>query len=391
MSKAIGGKGLGVWASRRRVAFVPYGLRIVRASKTTDDPKKPSRPDTSCMGRIGAMFAWLEYWLECIAYAFGQWAIFKIAEYFGKLSVFAAVIFFVVGIFWQGCEAKKEAERRSREEVKRSYDILGKESQTHAPQTRILALATLRDFMEQDDSRHPTEFQKTMASLGYSGLDLSDMILRNDYELAAKNLARTKLSDADLTGADLSQANLEGADLGGAHLTGADLSQAHLERADLGGANLTGAILHQATLSDAQLSGAILRKAKLTNAAMQNARFSDVGLDGVRTADLSDANLRNANLTEADLRGVDLSNADLTGADASKAQMKGYHAGGNYSVGPTKLHETILRGSILTGADLRAVDLSSAHGLTLEQWDSAKTDGDTIPPRELETELSGRE
>ncbi len=121
--------------------------------------------------------------------------------------------------------------------------------------------------------------------------------LLESHARACRGEVGTRMSQADLGGA-----NLRSADLGGADLWGADLWGANLEGADLWGANLWGANLRSADLGGANLRGADLRSADLRSA-------------NLRSADLRGANLRSADLGGADLRGANLEGANLRSAN----------------------------------------------------------------------------
>jgi hypothetical protein len=110
-----------------------------------------------------------------------------------------------------------------------------------------------------------------------NGTDLSGADLWR-ANLSGANLSRTDLSGADLRyttliGAQLIIADLSGAFLNGTYLSGADLFEAKLRGTDLSGAYLmpvlsriSGANLVGADLSGANLSGAVLSGAELADA-----------------------------------------------------------------------------------------------------------------------------
>lgn len=106
-------------------------------------------------------------------------------------------------------------------------------------------------------------------------------------------------------------------------------------------------------LSGTDLRWAVLNKAKLDGVDFTYAHLDNAQLKG---AELRGALLLNAYLNEAILEGAQLQGADLSGAVFRNAKV----AGVNFS-----------------GADLRGADLTGAEGLTRQQLDSAKTNGDT--------------
>lgn len=104
---------------------------------------------------------------------------------------------------------------------------------------------------------------------------------------------KTRLAQADFSGADLSQANLGEC----------DASRARFVEARLEGANLGKAVLTGCDFTRAQAAGALLRKALMPRSV------------------LAGANLMNAILQGADLRSADLSGANLYGADMARVLL----------------------------------------------------------------------
>ena len=104
--------------------------------------------------------------------------------------------------------------------------------------------------------------------------------------------------------------------------------------------------------------------------------------------DLSSTSLRRANFQGAILKGANLDGADLTGADLTEANFQGAtFCGTNLEEAfltqadffKADLQHTCLTGADLTKADLTGADLEESN-ITQEQFDSAITDKDTIPP-----------
>ena len=149
-----------------------------------------------------------------------------------------------------------------------------------------------------------------------------NVLLLTDSRRAARctsvrgaNLAKARLGDARMAGADLREARFDEAQLAGTQLAHAAMSGASFASARLDGADLSGAALHGANFILASLQGADLAGAKL-----QMADFASAGLQG---ASLSLANLMAAGLRDADLDGANMQMARLTGADLSGAKMAG--------------------------------------------------------------------
>lgn len=164
---------------------------------------------------------------------------------------------------------------------------------------------------------------------------------------ACLNLGYTKLSTANLIGANLSHVCFNNSDLSDANLSGADLTDADLDSARMMSTILIGTNLTRAQMVRTELVQAGLREANLTDANLQLANFSGSILYG---AILRGANLLGANFSGAILFGADLTNAELI--DATMA------------------------GAVLYGANLEG-----ARHLTQAQIDSASTDDTTkLPP-----------
>lgn len=181
---------------------------------------------------------------------------------------------------------------------------------------------------------------------------------RRDLRFA--DLSNSELIGVDLRGADLRFANLEGCILRGARLDplthrGRDrvtrLTGANLRGADLAGANLTRANLNEAVLSGADLSGSVLVGAKLDAIEARNANFV--------LADLRNASLVGADLFNSDLRGANLFGADLLMSRLSGASLD------------------FARFTVLTeGVDLRGARLRGIRALTLRSVDARGSHAD---------------
>jgi uncharacterized protein YjbI with pentapeptide repeats len=249
------------------------------------DVKRPVRPDTGGLTAWKARMYELEYGLQWVAYGFSQLAIFKIAEYLAKLSVFAAILLFAYGRIKEARQVEIDAQTQKREAIRNSFNALRAENRDPSPQIRQLAFVTLYEFFK-DDSPDESIFRTVTAPFEYTRLDLSNLVLRNNF----------------------------------------DLSGAILEHAVMQETDLTGAKLNGARLNDAVLAGTILRNAELAGAKMPDAVFRTRKRGATNEwvavlADLHHADLRRADLSRADLRGADLSQADLTGAVLDQAKL----------------------------------------------------------------------
>jgi len=101
-----------------------------------------------------------------------------------------------------------------------------------------------------------------------------------------------------------------------ANLSGANLRETRMTWADLSGANLSKMDARRAKFLNARLVGARLDGANLTEADFTKADLSGASLKGaiLRGTHLFRANLRGADFTGARLARADLLNADLSGA-----------------------------------------------------------------------------
>jgi hypothetical protein len=135
-------------------------------------------------------------------------------------------------------------------------------------------------------------------------------------------MARVKLQDADLDGAQLQEADLKNA-----QLDRAELPTAQLQGADLENASLLGAVLTQANLRGANLRGARLKLADLSEADIEGADLSGANLSGARLrgAKLRGTLLCGATIHKADFDGTNLDQANLcAAADHPLAEEMGF-------------------------------------------------------------------
>jgi uncharacterized protein YjbI with pentapeptide repeats len=202
-----------------------------------------------------------------------------------------------------------------------------------------------------------------------STINLAGRTLR-DLDLSGLDFRKTRLTGADMFGADLTSANLQKVDL-----SGVNLNRTIVIRADFSGANLSGATFMRPSVSTSldydiaeshKFAGADMRNIRMTS-KMIGADFRGANLSGALMgpheprADLSSmpasilkscdfsgatmtdvdlsravlmfsrfvgADLRRATLVLADLSKADLSGADLTGADLTDANLDGTNLSG---------------------------------------------------------------
>ncbi len=115
-------------------------------------------------------------------------------------------------------------------------------------------------------------------------------------------LAKTNLSEVDLTGSNLNSANLSSAILVGANFTETRLNQTNFENTNLNNAMMirsfaSGANFRDAYLIKADFSNSFLIKANFGNAYMMESNLTGCHLTG--------AEFKNANLYKVDFRGAE--------------------------------------------------------------------------------------
>jgi hypothetical protein len=164
--------------------------------------------------------------------------------------------------------------------------VMNTSEQYHQPVLEALC-AFVRDGTrtEKGDGPPTTDIQAALTvigrrSRGLGRVDLTEAHIPKAY-LSGGNLGpMTKLSKADLRGANLIMGYMLGANLVGADLRSALLSAADLSRTDLRGANLSGAELPTVRLSGADLRGANLSGAFLFDTRLDGATLSNADLSG---------------------------------------------------------------------------------------------------------------
>lgn len=232
-----------------------------------------------------------------------------------------------------------------------------------------------------------------MTGADLSGTDLSRAKLTGARMDGIRTDAKTRLADADLTGASLVGADLRGMVLDRAKLANANLTRiiaderTRAEGAAFNGANLTEACLtNSALLRGAKLDGVLAPRASLAGAQLQGTDFSKADLSGATLASedtgpgdachctpergpaacgltraqgalFKETNLSGANLSATDLRSVNLEKVDLRGARLERTDLRNATlSGANLSGG--NLRTAILSAAKLVNANLAGADLS---------------------------------
>lgn len=175
--------------------------------------------------------------------------------------------------------------------------------------------------------------------------------------LPRADLARARLDETDLGGANLRAARLSGAIGRSARFSGAILEEADLSETDLSGADFSAIVAGQV-----RLSGAMLEDAKFNEAAMRFGDLSKALLDGAdftgadlwgtdfTGADADDTVFRKARLDEAKLTDTNLTQANFEDASLTKAVLAG-----------SRLRGATFTGAKLDGADFSGADLSDTN------------------------------
>ena len=202
---------------------------------------KRSRPAPWKTRKQSAVRAWLvpftalEWGLEWLAYALGNWTLLEVLEYMGSFSVLVAVIFYFA-----------ESGDRVKQRHYQAWQVINTAQGKGGSGGRIEALQELN-----------------ADKVPLVGVDVSSAFLQS-LNLKNANLLRSDFSSADLrnsnlAGVDFTLANLNSANLRGAALDHCKCAQADLRNTDLEGSSLVGADLTGAELDDADLRGADLQ------------------------------------------------------------------------------------------------------------------------------------
>ena len=196
-----------------------------------------------------------------------------------------------------------------------------------------------------------------LSQLDLSGIDLSGAFLEGasfvGADLRSAKLDEAVLARADLTGANLTDASLRGANLGSANLASTDFTRADLRRA----------VLAKAKLEQTCMRGAQLEEADFLEAAIGAVDLFEASAPGVflLRADLTRARLAGADLTRAVLLETNLTGVDLAGVKLTSAQLIGCNAdGASFSVAGMS-HAVVIHGSSLVGANFAGATLDAAN------------------------------
>jgi hypothetical protein len=204
---------------------------------------KRSRPAPWKIRKQSAAGAWLvpftalEWGLEWLAYALGNWTLLEVLEYMGTFSVLVAVIFYFA-----------ESGDRVKQRHYQAWQVINTAQGKGGSGGRIEALQELN-----------------ADKVPLVGVDVSSAFLQG-LNLKNANLLRSDFSSADLRNSNLAGVDFTLADLNSANLRGAVLdhckcAQTDLRNTDLEGSSLVGADLSGATLDNADMRGADLRDA----------------------------------------------------------------------------------------------------------------------------------
>lgn len=127
--------------------------------------------------------------------------------------------------------------------------------------------------------------------------------------------------------------------------------------------NLKGALLH----------GSIFRGASLFNIVILEE--ADISHTCFKQATLGSVNLKNANLSDSEFYEANLNRCNLEGADLRDSFP-------DINKKKNRFKDTNFTGAKFNNqTDLRGCDLSLSIGMTKEQYETAKTDENTIPPQ----------
>jgi uncharacterized protein YjbI with pentapeptide repeats len=162
------------------------------------------------------------------------------------------------------------------------------------------------------------------------------------------------------------RANLEGADFSDGDLRGSQFVQVRARWLDVGHANVNFSVWTQADMTGLRGTRVQFKKCTLRQA---NLVFADLRGAWIDRSDFSGANLSRANLTDARGLYVILNGADLSDAVLSEADLRS-----------ADLRSAVLLRSAINKTKLRKANLSTAVGLSKEQYEAALSDHTTAAP-----------
>lgn len=200
-----------------------------------------TRPEPWATWKQAARRGWLlpftamEWGLQYLAFALGNWTLLEVLENLGRFSVLIAVIFYFAG-----------SGDRVKQRHYQAWQVINTAQGKGGSGGRIEALQELN-----------------ADKVPLVGVDVSSAFLQG-LRLKNANLLRADFSSADLRnssliGADFTLANLNSANLRGTALDRSKFFETDLRNTDLEGASLASADLSAASLDDADLRGADLR------------------------------------------------------------------------------------------------------------------------------------
>jgi hypothetical protein len=217
--------------------------------------EQPTRPPAWPVRRAECRTAWmipfhkLEWYLQWIAWALGNWALLEVLEYLGTFSVLIAVIFYFA-----------DSGKRTRMRHYTAWTVINTAQGKGGSGGRIEALQELN----QD-------------GVPLIGVDVSSAFLKG----------------VDLRGARLSRCAIEAGDLRDSNLAGADLTFCRLSSINLRNANLNGVQLQDADLTDADLMSSSLRGAKMDRVDLTRVDLRYTDLDHIVWKDIASFKLAN--------------------------------------------------------------------------------------------------
>jgi hypothetical protein len=224
--------------------------------------RQPTRPPAWSDWRARHRATWvlpfvrLEWYLQWIAWALGNWALLEVLEYLGTFSVLIAVIFYFA-----------ESGNRKRQRHYTAWAVINTAQGKGGSGGRIEALEEL------NRDRVPL-----------TGLDASVAFLQG-VRLESALLSRCSFEAADLRMSVFHDADLSFCNLRSANFRGADFERAKLADSDLNNADLNGADLNSADFSRTDLSNSDLRNTDLKNLRWDEIRSMHLAnVFGVRNA-----------------------------------------------------------------------------------------------------------
>lgn len=210
--------------------------------------RQPHRPQAWSERRAQLRATWtlpfhkLEWYLQWVAWALGNWALLEVLEYLGTFSVLIAVVFYFA-----------ESDKRTRMRHYTAWTVINTAQGKGGSGGRIEALEELNNDR-----------------VALTGLDAALAFLRGVH------LPHAMLSRCSFEAADLRMSVLHDADLTFCNLKSANFRDTDFERAKLSDADLSSADLNNANLASADLSRTDLSNADLRNTDLKNIRWDNI-------------------------------------------------------------------------------------------------------------------